>query len=78
MSQKRANDRQVGGTYYKDMEIQPWEVVDTWPMEQRIGYYRGNALAYLMRLGAKDDPVGDAGKAGHYSEKLAEVLKEKK
>jgi hypothetical protein len=70
-----ASARQVGGTHYKDIGIQPWAVVDTWPMEQRIGYYRGGALKYLMRMGSKD--VGDleAAKGLHYFEKLLEVLK---
>ncbi len=49
-----ASSRQVGGTHYKGMGIQVWDVVDTWPLEQRIGYYRGNALKYIMRMGTKD------------------------
>jgi hypothetical protein len=31
----RAAERQVGGTHYKDMGVEPWDVVDTWPYEQR-------------------------------------------
>lgn len=73
---RRANDRQVGGTHYKDLTIQPWDVVDTWPLEQRIGFYRGNALKYLMRMGAKDEQAVEAGKGQHYLEKLLEVLRE--
>ena len=71
-----ANARQVGGTHYKDMGVQPWQVVDTWPYEQRIGYYRGGALKYVMRSGSKDDEIQEAGKAIHYLEKLIETLKE--
>jgi hypothetical protein len=37
-------DKQFGGDHYKRMGIEPWDVVDTWPLEQRIGYYRGGAL----------------------------------
>ena len=73
-----AKDKQVGGDHYKKMGIQTWDVVDTWPIEQRIGYYRGNALKYVMRLGNKDEEVQEAGKAVHYLEKLIEVLKERK
>jgi len=51
-------------------------VVDTWPLEQRIGYYRGGALKYIMRCGSKDDRVQEIKKAGHYIDKLLEVLKE--
>lgn len=69
-----ANETQVGGTHYLNMGIEPWDVVDTWPLEQRIGYYRGGALKYLMRLGSKDAGAQEARKAGHYCQKLAEVL----
>jgi hypothetical protein len=75
---KTANAKQVGGDHYKKMGIQTWDVVDTWPLEQRIGYYRGNALKYVMRIGAKDEEIQEAGKAIHYLEKLIEVLKERK
>ena len=39
-----ASKRQVGGSHYKDMGVQTWDVVDTWPREQQIGYYRGRRL----------------------------------
>jgi hypothetical protein len=73
----RATERQVGGTHYKDMGVEPWDVVDTWPYEQRLGYYRGGALKYVMRSGRKDNEIQEAGKAIHYLEKLIETLKEK-
>ena len=69
-----ANDRQVGGDHYKTMGVEVWDVVDTWPKEQQIGYYRGNALKYIMRLGSKDADTQEALKAQHYLEKLGEVL----
>lgn len=72
----RASDRQVGGTHYKDMGIQTWDVVDTWPLEQRIGYYRGGALKYLMRMGSKDAEAQEIAKGQHYLEKLLEVLRD--
>ncbi|SDH41480.1 DUF3310 domain-containing protein [Propionivibrio dicarboxylicus] len=70
-----ANDRQVGGDHYKKMGIEPWDVVDTWPIEQRIGYYRGGALKYLMRMGSKDESEQEIRKGNHYLEKLLEVLR---
>ena len=73
----RANDKQIGGDHYKNMGIEPWDVVDTWPLEQRIGAYRAGALKYLMRMGAKDEAAQEIGKGVHYLEKLLEVLKEK-
>ena len=72
-----ANAKQVGGVHYKKMKIQTWDVVDTWPIEQQIGYYRGNALKYIMRCGSKDEEQQEIGKGIHYLEKLLEVLKEK-
>ena len=69
-----ANARQEGGKHYKTMGIQPWDVVDTWPIEQQIGYHRGGALKYLMRMGTKDERVQEAKKAAHYVQKLIEIL----
>lgn len=71
-----ASARQVAGNHYKAMAVQPWDVVDTWPREQRIGFYRGNALKYLMRMGSKDEQAQEAAKGQHYLEKLLEVLRE--
>ena len=78
VNKQKANERQVGATHYKDMGVQPWDVVDTWPLEQRIGYYRGGALKYLMRMGSKDENMQEIAKGQHYLEKLLEVLKENK
>ncbi|MDA8092334.1 MAG: DUF3310 domain-containing protein [Betaproteobacteria bacterium] len=72
----KAKDRQVAGDHYKTMGVEPWDVIDTWPREQRIGAYRAGALKYLMRMGSKDESVQEIAKATHYLEKLLEVLKE--
>lgn len=69
-----ASNRQVGGSHYKNMGVQTWDVVDTWPREQQIGYYRGGALKYLMRMGSKDQNAQEIAKGQHYMEKLLEVL----
>jgi hypothetical protein len=70
-----ASDKQVGGMHYKAMGVEPWDVIDTWPLEQRIGYHRGNALKYIMRMGSKDQSNQEIEKGLHYLEKLVEVLK---
>ena len=70
----KADDLQVGGDHYKNMGVEPWDVVDTWSREQRIGYYRGGALKYIMRMGAKDESPMEVAKGKHYMEKLLEVL----
>lgn len=69
-----ANYCQVAGTHYTDMGVQPWNVVDTWPIEQQIGYYRGGALKYLMRMGSKDQELQEIRKCEHYIQKLIEAL----
>jgi hypothetical protein len=74
--QAPASSHQEGGTHYQEMGVQPWDVIDTWPLEQQIGFHRGTALAYLMRMGTKagQDPVTEIKKARHCSDKLIEVL----
>ena len=71
-----ARDRQEGGSHYRNMNVQPWDVVDSWPLEQRIGFYRGCAVKYLMRMGSKDDSPKEIRKGIHYLEKLVEVLEQ--
>jgi hypothetical protein len=70
----RAKDVQHGGNHYKKMGVEPWDVVDTWPFEQRIGYYRGGALKYIMRMGSKDISLQEIRKGQHYIQKLLELL----
>jgi len=76
--QSSANDVQIGGTHYKTMGVEPWDVVDSWPLEQQVGYYRGNALKYLMRMGKKDDALQEIKKSAHYIQKLIEVMSKQK
>lgn len=71
---RKARDTQVAGDHYKKMGVEPWDVVDTWPLEQRIGAYRHGALKYLMRMGSKDQSAQEIAKGKHYMEKLLEVL----
>lgn len=72
LAEQRAN--KDGASHYKSMDIEPWDIIDTWPIEQQIGYHRGNILKYTMRMGTKDERLKEAKKAKHYAEKLAEVL----
>jgi transposase-like protein len=76
VDEPKARTRQVGGDHYKNMGVEPWDVVDTWPREQRIGYYRGGALKYIMRMGSKDMEATEVAKGQHYIQKLLEVLGE--
>ena len=69
-----ANSHQIGGDHYKKMDIQPWDVIDHGPKQQAIGFYRYNALKYIMRAGEKGEFKEDIAKAQHYLEKLLEIL----
>ena len=69
-----ASGYQAGGDHYTKMKVQPWDVIDSWPIEQQIGFHRGNAIKYLMRLGSKDEQLQEAKKALQYCQKLIEVL----
>lgn len=65
--------RQVGGSHYRDMQMQPWDVMQAvlTPEEFR-GFLKGNVIKYAMRQGKKEG-TDDAGKAQHYAQKLAEI-----
>lgn len=70
----KANDRQEGGNHYLQMSIDTWSIIDGWPLEQQIGFYRGCALKYVLRMGTKDSRIQEIKKAEHYLQKLVEVL----
>lgn len=72
----KANTIQEGGDHYKRMGVQPWDIYDTWPADQRVGAYRANCLKYVMRLEDKDSRVLNARKLKHYAQKLVEVAEE--
>lgn len=68
-----ADERQVSGSHYKDMPMQPWDVMQSvLTPEEFIGFLKGNIIKYSMRAGRKDGS-DDAGKAKHYRQKLNEV-----
>lgn len=67
-----ANKTQIGGSHYTEMEIQPWEVMQSvLTHEEFVGYLKGNILKYALRHGKKQSD--DAGKAKHYMQKLEEI-----
>lgn len=67
-------DKQVGGSHYKDMAIQPWEAMEAWltPEEYR-GYHKGVAIGYLARERQKGGDQ-DVAKAVHHLQRLLEYL----
>lgn len=71
--EQRLDEKQVGGDHYKSMDITVWQAIDSWfTIEERRGFYRGNALKYLARY-RKVGNIKDLKKSIHYSEKLVEV-----
>ena len=71
----RADAMQVGGTHYKDMPVQPWDVMQSvLSHAEFVGFLRGNIIKYAMRQGLKDSD--DAGKLNHYRQKLKEVYED--
>ena len=67
-----ADETQVGGTHYKDMPVQPWEVMEAvLTPEEFIGFLKASCIKYSMRQGKKEDS-DDAGKLQHYMVKLNE------
>jgi hypothetical protein len=71
---ENADRRQVGGTHYKDMPIQPWDVMQSvLTHEEFVGFLKGNIIKYSLRQGKKDSD--DVAKMQHYMQKLAEITK---
>ena len=69
----RADDLQISGNHYKEMAIQPWELMESvLTHEEFVGYLKGNAIKYALRAGRKEGS-DDLGKCKHYMLKLAEV-----
>lgn len=69
-----ANDHQVGGTHYREMMIQPWDVMQAvLTSEEFRGFIKGNIIKYSMRAGKKEG-TDDWAKAQHYKQKLDELL----
>ena len=67
-----ASARQVGGTHYKDMAVQPWDAMQSWMSPEAFqGYLRACAIKYLARCDAKGG-LEDLKKARHYLDKLIE------
>ena len=68
-----ANEYQIGGSHYKDMAVQPWDVMQSvMTHEEFVGFLKGNVIKYSMRQGKKEG-TDDAAKALHYLAKLREV-----
>ena len=67
-----ALDKQIGGSHYKDMAIQPVEYI----VQNRIPYREANIIKYVSRYASKNG-LQDLEKARHYLEMLIDELSEK-
>lgn len=63
----RALDSQIGGSHYKDFNVQPIEFIH----KNNIGFIAGNVIKYVCRYAAKDG-IKDLEKARHYIDILIE------
>ena len=63
-----ARDKQVGGSHYKDMPIQPGEYI----YKNQLNWFEGNAIKYITRHRVKGGKQ-DIEKAIHYLELLLEA-----
>jgi hypothetical protein len=63
-----ALNKQVSGSHYKDLAIQPVEFI----YKNNIGYLEGNVIKYICRHKTKNG-LADLQKAKHYIELLMEL-----
>ena len=61
-------NKQVAGSHYKDLPIQPVEYI----YANGLGYFEGNVVKYLSRWRNKNG-LADLEKAKHYIEMLIEM-----
>ena len=70
----RADDTQIGGDHYMEMQIQPWNVMQmVLTPEEFRGFLKGCILKHSLRAGRKAG-TDDLGKAAHYAQKLKEQI----
>ncbi len=61
-------DKQVQGSHYKDLAIQPVQYIHA----NNIPYFEGNVIKYVTRWRSKNG-IADLEKAKHYIELLIEL-----
>lgn len=67
----KATERQVGGSHYKDLPIQPGEYI----RKNKLGWYEGNIVKYITRWKQKGGEE-DIDKVIHYAELIKQELRE--
>lgn len=70
----KLDEIQEGGDHYLNMEIQPWQVMESiMSADEFRGFLWGNVIKYAMRW-QKKGGVDDLKKLIHYSKKLVDVI----
>ena len=60
---------QEGGNHYKDLKIQPWQIITA----NGLDFFEGNVVKYVMRHKSKNG-IEDLKKAKHYLDYMIEEL----
>ena len=62
--------RQVGGTHYKTMKIEPWEIFDAHP---QLTHFECSAIKYILRTKPGTSRIEELQKAIHHLEHQIEL-----
>jgi hypothetical protein len=63
-----ANKKQIGGTHYKGVKLEPWDYIHA----HRLDFFEGNIVKYITRYHSTHN-LNDLLKVEHYVEKLKEL-----
>tara|TARA_R100000482_G_scaffold92267_1_gene38142 strand:- start:93 stop:332 length:240 start_codon:yes stop_codon:yes gene_type:complete len=66
-------NRQIGGSHYRNMQIQPYEFIS----KNDLSFFRGNVVKYVCRYKSKNG-IQDLEKIIHYCQLEIKKLKDKK
>ena len=67
-------DKQIGGSHYKDFHIQPYEFIS----KNDLSFFQGNVIKYVCRYLFKGTSIQDLDKIIHYCELEKKKLKDTK
>ena len=65
-------DKQIGGSHYKDFHIQPYEFIS----KNDLSFFQGNVIKYVCRYLFKGTAIQDLDKIIHYCELEKKKLKD--
>jgi len=67
-------DKQIGGSHYKDFYIQPYEFIS----KNDLSFFQGNVIKYVCRYLFKGTAIQDLDKIIHYCELEKKKMKDTK